>query len=89
MQVSLTVQSESKCEIAYLKNSQFCAGNLFPKRDTCNVVLIILFTHWFNLFLFFYYLKGDSGGPVMKLIENRWTLVGIVSNGDAGKNITF
>jgi hypothetical protein len=45
MQVSLTVQSESKCEIAYLKNSQFCAGNLFPKRDTCNVFLIILFTH--------------------------------------------
>lgn len=40
MQVSLTVQSESKCEIAYLKGSQFCAGNMFPKRDTCNVIII-------------------------------------------------
>ncbi len=26
--------------------------------------------------------KGDSGGPILKLVNNRWTLVGIVSNGD-------
>ncbi len=31
--------------------------------------------------------KGDSGGPIMKFIDNRWTLVGIVSNGDAGEDI--
>ena len=26
--------------------------------------------------------NGDSGGPLMKYHNNRWTLVGIVSNGD-------
>jgi secreted trypsin-like serine protease len=28
------------------------------------------------------FLKGDSGGPVLKKINNQWTLMGIVSNGD-------
>ena len=42
MQVALTVQSENKCEISYIKSSQFCAGNMFPKRDTCNVINLII-----------------------------------------------
>ena len=34
--------------------------------------------------------NGDSGGPVMQLLDDSWSLVGIVSNGDAmctGKGI--
>ena len=27
--------------------------------------------------------NGDSGGPLLKLYDNRWTLMGVVSNGDA------
>ena len=29
-----------------------------------------------------FYIQGDSGGPLLKLINNKWHLVGIVSNGD-------
>lgn len=28
--------------------------------------------------------NGDSGGPIMEYINNRWVLTGIVSNGDSG-----
>lgn len=28
--------------------------------------------------------RGDSGGPLMKLVDGAWTLVGIVSYGDLG-----
>lgn len=61
MQVDLTVQKKENCLIQYIDIDQFCAGNIFLKKDTCN---------------------GDSGGPILKYINNRWTLVGIVSNGD-------
>lgn len=61
MQVPLTVKSESNCELSYSPKLQFCAGNRYPRRDTCN---------------------GDSGSGLMKYVNNRWTLVGIVSNGD-------
>ncbi|CAF0959695.1 unnamed protein product [Brachionus calyciflorus] len=61
MQVDLTVQKKENCLIQYVDIDQFCAGNIFLKKDTCN---------------------GDSGGPILKYINNRWTLVGIVSNGD-------
>jgi secreted trypsin-like serine protease len=30
--------------------------------------------------------QGDSGGPLMKLVDNSWTLVGIVSYGDINCN---
>ncbi len=26
--------------------------------------------------------NGDSGGPLLKKVNNRWTLMGVVSNGD-------
>ncbi len=31
---------------------------------------------------FFLNIKGDSGGSLMKLVNNRWTIMGVVSNGD-------
>jgi secreted trypsin-like serine protease len=61
MQVDLTVQHRDNCLIQYIDNDQFCAGNVYKRKDTCN---------------------GDSGGPLLKLVNNRWTLVGVVSNGD-------
>lgn len=28
--------------------------------------------------------NGDSGGPIMEYVNNRWILAGLVSNGDSG-----
>ena len=61
MEVDLTVQHRDNCLIQYIDNDQFCAGNVYKRKDTCN---------------------GDSGGPLLKLVNNRWTLMGVVSNGD-------
>lgn len=39
MQVDLTVQRKQNCLIQYIDTSQFCAGNVNQKKDTCNVII--------------------------------------------------
>lgn len=36
MQVDLTVQHRDNCLIQYIDNDQFCAGNVYKRKDTCN-----------------------------------------------------
>ncbi len=44
MQVDLIVQRKDTCLIEYDDQDQFCAGNVFKKKDTCNVIPFILVT---------------------------------------------
>lgn len=39
MQVDLVVQTKDNCLIQYIDHDQFCAGNVYLKKDTCNVKL--------------------------------------------------
>ena len=39
MQVDLIVQRKDTCLIQYDEQDQFCAGNVYKKKDTCNVGL--------------------------------------------------
>ena len=40
MQVDLVVQRKENCLIQYIDNDQFCAGNIYERKDTCNVSVI-------------------------------------------------
>ena len=35
-EVDLVVQSKNTCLIPYVDQDQFCAGNVYSKKDTCN-----------------------------------------------------
>lgn len=37
MQVDLIVQRKENCLIQYIDSDQFCAGNVYQRKDTCNV----------------------------------------------------
>ena len=37
MQVDLIVQKKDTCLIQYDEHDQFCAGNVYKRKDTCNV----------------------------------------------------
>lgn len=37
MQVDLVVQRKDNCLIQYIDSDQFCAGNIYERKDTCNV----------------------------------------------------
>lgn len=49
MQVDLTVQKKENCLIQYIDIDQFCAGNIFQKKDTCNVIIFYNISFFLNL----------------------------------------
>ncbi len=85
MQVSFTIKTKAKCGLSYEPTVQFCAGDDRLMKDTCYVsqafqMHSVLFHS--NLFGTFF-LKGDSGGPLMTADENnQFIFTGIVSFGD-------
>lgn len=42
MQVDLQVQRKENCLIQYIDQDQFCAGNVYKRKDTCNVNIHVL-----------------------------------------------